>query len=313
MLTLLLAAALHAESPAAAPAPAVPTTTASAPAPTTGAAPADPAAASVPAAAPAPEAAPAPAAAPAPVAPAPAEEEKPKVEISMKAWLGELWHLLVEKGDPSGLAVVATMAGMLFWSVYVGIERLGFYRRARNQSAALSGVLGEALKTGAIEKAVTTCGEETYKDSYLATVVRAGLGEYKEGYDLDAAEAAQREIERATVVEQGRLRAGLNVLATTGSTTPFVGLVGTVLGIIRCFGAMNEEGGADLSSLSGGIAEALYSTALGIAVAIVAIWIYNYFNAVMDDITKDITTATQQLVNFMEKDARRRSSAAASK
>ncbi len=309
MLTLLLAAALHAESPAAAPAPTTAPTTASAPAPTptTAGAPAD--AAATPAAAPTPEAAPAPMPAPA----APAKEEKPKVEISMKAWLNELWHLLVEKGDPSGIGVVATMAGMLFWSVYVGIERLGFYRRARNQSAALSGVLGEALKTGQVEKAVATCSEETYKDSYLATVVRAGLGEYKEGYDLDAAEAAQREIERATVVEQGRLRAGLNVLATTGSTTPFVGLVGTVLGIIRCFGAMNEDGGADLSSLSGGIAEALYSTALGIAVAIVAIWIYNYFNAVMDDITKDITTATQQLVNFMEKDARRRSSAAASK
>ena len=313
MLTLLLAAALHAESPAAAPAPAAPTTTASVPAPG-----ADPATAATPEAAPAPEGVvgglPAPALAPAPTpAPAPAKEEKPKVEISMQAWLGELWHLLVEKGDPSGIGVVATMGGMLFWSIYVGIERFGFYRRARNQSAALSGVLGEALRTGQVEKAVATCGEETYKDSYLASVVRSGLGEYKEGYDLDASEAAQREIERATVVEQGRLRSGLNVLATTGSTTPFVGLVGTVLGIIRCFGAMNEEGGADLSSLSGGIAEALYSTALGIAVAIVAIWIYNYFNAVMDDITKDITTATQQLVNFMEKDARRRSSAAASK
>jgi biopolymer transport protein ExbB len=114
-------------------------------------------------------------------------------------------------------------------------------------------------------------------------------------------------------MEQGRLREGLGVLATTGSTTPFVGLVGTVLGIIRCFGAMNSEGGADLASLSGGIAEALYSTALGIVVAIVGIWIYNYFNSVLEDITKDLTTATQQLVNVLEKDVRRRGDAAASK
>jgi biopolymer transport protein ExbB/TolQ len=296
MLHLLLVAHLHAQQPAA-PAPAatpVPTETA-------------------PAAAPAPAPAPAATAAPTPAASAkPKEEAKPKAEISMSAWLKELVHL-AGTGDYSGILVVGTMFGMLLWSMYVGFERLMLFRRARNQSRDLAGALGKALTAGDFAGALKAAKTETYKDSYLGKVVEAALTEYEEGHDAPALEAARREIERATAMEQGRLREGLGVLATTGSTTPFVGLVGTVLGIIRCFGAMNSEGGADLASLSGGIAEALYSTALGIVVAIVGIWIYNYFNSVLEDITKDLTTATQQLVNVLEKDVRRRGDAAASK
>jgi biopolymer transport protein ExbB/TolQ len=294
MLHLLLVAHLHAQQPAA-PAPAA------TPAPTV----------TEPAAAPAASPAPAPVAAPAPAAKA-KEEAKPKAEISMSAWLKELVHL-AQKGDLSGLLVVGTMFGMLLWSMYVGFERLMLFRRARNQSRDLAGALGKALTAGDFAGALKAAKTETYKDSYLGKVVEAALSEYEQGHDAPALEAARREIERATAMEQGRLREGLGVLATTGSTTPFVGLVGTVLGIIRCFGAMNSEGGADLASLSGGIAEALYSTALGIVVAIVGIWIYNYFNAVLEDITKDLTTATQQLVNVLEKDVRRRGDAAASK
>jgi biopolymer transport protein ExbB/TolQ len=240
------------------------------------------------------------------------EEAKPKAEISMTAWLKELVHL-AQKGDFSGILVVGTMFGMLLWSMYVGFERLMLFRRARGQSRDLAGELGKSLTAGDYAAALKSAKSETYKDSYLGKVVDAALTEYEQGHDGHALEAARREIERATAMEQGRLREGLGVLATTGSTTPFVGLVGTVLGIIRCFGAMNSEGGADLASLSGGIAEALYSTALGIVVAIVGIWIYNYFNSILEDITKDLTTATQQLVNVLEKDVRRRGDAAASK
>jgi biopolymer transport protein ExbB/TolQ len=255
-------------------------------------------------------------AAPAPAAPAAApaaaEPPKEKAEISMTAWLKELVHL-AQKGDFSGITVVGTMVLMLFWSMYVGFERIMLYRRARSQSAELAGKLGEALKAGDFGKALAAAKEPVFKDSYLGRVVEAALTEYEGGRDEHAIEAARREIDRVTAMEQGRLRVGLGVLATTGSTTPFVGLVGTVLGIIRCFGAMNSEGGADLASLSGGIAEALYSTALGIVVAIVGIWIYNYFNSILDGITEDLTTATQQIMNVLEKDVRRRGTAVASK
>ena len=111
--------------------------------------------------------------------------------------------------------------------------------------------------------------------------------------------------------EVANLRKGMNVLATTGSTAPFVGLVGTIFGIINAFGKMSEDGGGDLTSISGGISEALVSTAVGIAVAIAAIWIYNYFNAVLDDIQKDMTTAMQEIEDWAEKDLHQRSSQAA--
>ena len=97
------------------------------------------------------------------------------------------------------------------------------------------------------------------------------------------------------------------------STAPFVGLVGTIFGIINAFGKMSSEGGGDLTAISGGIAEALVSTAFGIAVAITAIWVYNYFNAVIDDISKDMTTSIGELVDWAEKDALRRADGQAAK
>jgi hypothetical protein len=162
MFTLLLVAHLHAQEPA----------TAGAPAPTTpaAAAPADAAAAPTPAVA-------APAPAPAPVAaaaPAPAAEEKEKAEISATAWLKELFHL-AGKGDFSGVLVVGTMVGMLFWSMFVGFERLALYRRARSQSARLGGALDSALKTSDFPKALAAAKDPAYKDSYLGRVVEAAL------------------------------------------------------------------------------------------------------------------------------------------
>ena len=113
-------------------------------------------------------------------------------------------------------------------------------------------------------------------------------------------------LERVALTEAASLRKGMNILATTGSTAPFVGLVGTIFGIINAFSMMSAEGGADLTAISGGIAEALVSTAFGIAVAIVAIWVYNYFNAVVDDIGKDISISIQEFVDWAEKETLRR-------
>jgi len=92
-----------------------------------------------------------------------------------------------------------------------------------------------------------------------------------------------------------------------------VGLVGTILGIITAFGKMAEAGGGDLTAVSGGIAEALVSTAVGIIVAIIGVWMYNFFNATIDDITKDMTTSSQELLDWAKKEVLRRSEAAAAK
>ncbi len=291
MLTLLLVAQLHAQSPASVPATA-PAATTSAPA--------------APAATPAPAPAPAPAA-----APATAEEKTDAAahEGGLDLTPQGLWKSM----GTGARAVFFVMIGMLVWSMYVGIDRLLLYTRARGQSRTLAGAVGGKLKENDLDAALAVCNDEQFKLSYLGAVLKAGLSEYKERYDVHSVEAAKRELERVKIEEEANPRKGLSVLATTGSTTPFVGLVGTIFGIINSFAMMNAAGGADLTAISGGIAEALVSTAVGIAVAIVGIWIYNYFNGVIDDIVKDMTTSSAQLVNFMEKDVVRRSESSAAK
>lgn len=203
------------------------------------------------------------------------------------------------------------MIFMLLGCVYVFFERLIAFLRARGQSRLLAENVSRPLAAGDIAAALKVIGSEQYKASYLGAVLKAGLNELKARMDDHGIEAAERALERTLVTETANLRKGMNILATTGSTTPFVGLVGTIFGIINAFSKMSEAGGGDLTAVSGGIAEALVSTAVGITVAIVGVWMYNYFNAVIDDISKDMTTSAQELVDWAKKEVLRRSEAAA--
>lgn len=221
-------------------------------------------------------------------------------------------HLWAVMGVPAKVIFVL-LTVMLFASVYVSIERLIAFLRARGQSRDLAAALAKPLSTGDMDGSLKLVADPAYKLAYLGVIVKAGISEYKSRPDKHGIEAAKRGLERVALTEAANLRKGMNILATTGSTAPFVGLVGTIFGIINAFSMMSAEGGADLTAISGGIAEALVSTAFGIAVAIVAIWFYNYFNAVIDDIAKDMTTSIGELVDWAEKDVLRRSDSQAAK
>jgi biopolymer transport protein ExbB/biopolymer transport protein TolQ len=209
--------------------------------------------------------------------------------------------------------IVFILAGMLVWSVAVFVERQLYFMRARKQSRDVAEAITGPLSKGNIDGAIKVAKDEQYKLSYLAVILRSGLAEFAERPDKHGLEAAKRVLERVTVTETGGLKRGFNILATTGSTAPFVGLVGTIFGIINAFSKMAGEGGADLTAISGGIAEALVSTAFGIGVAIAAIWVYNYFNAIIDDITKDISVSIMEFVEWAEKEVLRRSEVRAAK
>ena len=223
-----------------------------------------------------------------------------------------LTGLLESMGVPAR-AVLLTMVLMLFWCIYVGIERSIFFISARGQSRNLAAAIGTPLKAGDLPGAITLLGHTAFTKSYLGSILGSALKEYASRSDVHGIAAAKRALETVATEEAAALRKGMNVLATTGSTAPFVGLVGTIFGIINAFGMMAEAGGGDLTSISGGIAEALVSTAVGITVAIIAIWIYNYFNAVIDDITKDVHVASAELIDWLEKDVLKRSEATAAK
>jgi len=116
---------------------------------------------------------------------------------------------------------------------------------------------------------------------------------------FDVAEIVNRVMERSKERELAGLRRGMPVLATVASSAPFVGLFGTVGGIITAFQKLSDptKGGGGIGTVSAGIAEALITTAVGLGVAIIAVWFYNYFTARLDDLTIDIDETASELVD----------------
>lgn len=209
----------------------------------------------------------------------------------------ELWE---STGTPVRV-VIAIMCVMAIWCVYVAVERLIALGRGRAQSRRLSDATAAFFEKGDGRGALATANDAQYKSAYLGHMLRAGLPEFLARPDLHGIEAVERAIERTSITEGADLRRGLNVLATTGATAPFVGLVGTIFGIINAFQGMAESGSGGLGAVSAGIAEALVTTAIGISVAIAGVWLYNYFNARIEAITNDISVAAQQLLDWCQK------------
>jgi biopolymer transport protein ExbB/biopolymer transport protein TolQ len=112
---------------------------------------------------------------------------------------------------------------------------------------------------------------------------------------------AERAVEREMLMELVQLKRGLAVLATVGSTAPFVGLLGTVFGIINAFVGMATSGGAGIAAISAGIAEALIATGFGLIVAIPAVWFYNYFTTKIDNLTAEMTYTSKEKIDYLIK------------
>jgi biopolymer transport protein ExbB/TolQ len=217
-----------------------------------------------------------------------------------------LWH---EMGFMAR-AVVVVLLAMSAYSLSISVERLVAYRKGR----ALSRLYIEALaplveNTARLPEAVDL--HKRFTGAPVATVVGAGVVEYgkslsagsKASSAFDVAEAVNRTMERVKERELAGLRRGLPVLATVASSAPFVGLFGTVGGIITAFQKLADptKGGGGIGTVSAGIAEALITTAVGLGVAILTVWFYNYFTARLDDITIDIDETASELVDSILK------------
>src|SRR5207237_3632280 len=113
--------------------------------------------------------------------------------------------------------------------------------------------------------------------------------------------SAERAVEREMLMTIVDLKRGLGVLATVGATAPFVGLLGTTMGIVNAFTGMAASGSGGLSAISAGIAEALITTAFGLMVAIPAVWLYNYFQTKIENLTVEMTYTSKEFVDFLIK------------
>jgi biopolymer transport protein ExbB/TolQ len=139
--------------------------------------------------------------------------------------------------------------------------------------------------------------------------VSRGSGRWVRDYaaeigDFDVIAAVNRAVDRSSMRTVADLRRGLGALATVGSTAPFVGLLGTVAGIITAFQSMAATGSGGLGSVSAGIAEALVTTAFGLLVAIPAVMMFNYLTNRVEDMQVDINDSANELVDYFMKEAR---------
>ena len=205
-----------------------------------------------------------------------------------------------------GIAVVLFF--MSFWSVGVAVERIFTFMQAKKQSKLYAPQVAKHLKDGRLKEAIAVAKKEDYKYSHLAKVVTAGLQEYQfqqeSGSSLargDLLDTVRRAIQRASAMTANDLKKGVPSLATIGSTAPFVGLLGTVVGIINAFVGIASTGSGGIGAVSAGIAEALVETALGLLVAIPAVWFYNYLTGIVDYFNVEMDNSASELVDYFIK------------
>ena len=203
-----------------------------------------------------------------------------------------------------GGAVMVCLALLSVFSVGMIVDKHRRFRSASRQSEMFKPVFKKFLHGGKVQELIDA--GRRHQNSHVAQVVSAGIQEYdgvrQSGRDpvasLELVTSALRDSMSETLIE---LKKGLGFLATIGSTAPFIGLFGTVVGIINAFRSIAATGSGGMSVVSGGIAEALVSTALGIFVAIPAVVAFNHFTGKIETFHVEMNRASSQLVNCLFK------------
>jgi len=200
--------------------------------------------------------------------------------------------------------VVIFLFIMSIWSLAVIIDRALYFSAARKQSREFAPKVAGALKDGRLDEAIKVADRS--KKSHLAEVVTAGLQEFR-AHQLSSEisgeeiEASRRALERAEAIVHAELKRGISSLATIGSTAPFVGLFGTVLGIINAFKGISTEKSTGLGAVAGGISEALVTTAVGLFVAIPAVMMFNYFTNRVEAFDVEMGNSSSELIDYFLK------------
>ncbi len=211
-----------------------------------------------------------------------------------------MWN---QMGWPARLIVIS-LFGMSAWSIGVMIDRYLAYSATRKQSRTFAPLVAGALRDGKLDEAIHIA--ERHKKSHLAKVITAGLQEFQahqasaeiSGEEI---EASKRALDRAEAIVHAELKRGLSGLATIGATAPFVGLFGTVVGIINAFAGIAAEQATGLAAVAGGISEALVATAIGLFVAIPAVWMFNYFTTHVEAFDIEMDNSSSELIDYFIK------------
>jgi biopolymer transport protein ExbB len=200
--------------------------------------------------------------------------------------------------------IIFVLLVMSVYSLTVAAVKWLKMRRMARATRIFAPLFSEMLQDGRIDEALELT--VTHRESHVARVLGESLREVAPLLEDPrvagaAITSAERSVEREQILLADELKSGLGVLATIGATAPFVGLLGTTMGIVNSFTGMAVSGGGGLEAISAGIAEALIATALGLLVAIPAVWLYNYFTTRLETLFAELAYAGREMVDWMMK------------
>src|SRR5229473_1490827 len=217
----------------------------------------------------------------------------------------DLLHLWAQMGS-FAKGIVVIMAIMSIYSLTIVFTKLVQLKRSESETRKFAPQFSRAIQEENLDQAITLA--EKNKKSHVSRVLGEALAEVKpllrDRATITAADinSAERAVERQMLIITSELKRGLGILATTGATAPFVGLLGTTMGIVTAFQGMAASGGGgSLQAITGGVAEALITTAFGLMVAIPAVWLYNYFATKIDFLTVEMTYTSKELIDYLIK------------
>jgi biopolymer transport protein ExbB len=209
--------------------------------------------------------------------------------------------------------ITIMMILMSVFMFYVIAERLLTYRAASDQSIRYVQALGEYLRQHKVSEALQSA--RGANKSPVAKVMESGLGALLQGRealaqkgpddvgDFDLVDSVNRALERVKERETSNLRRGLAYLGTVASATPFIGLLGTVVGILGTF-QMLKGGSVTINEIGPKISEALVSTALGLGVAIIAAMAFNFFTSRVEQFAIDMNDVSSEFIDYVLREGR---------
>lgn len=217
----------------------------------------------------------------------------------MQFGLIEMWQAM----GPVAKAVAIILIALSIVTIYLYIERMLTFKRARNKSKVIAPKLADLLKAGNVKDALALASKKDNAGSHLARITAAGIQEFLAGKDAklsmeEQVETAVRGCKRAAALFTQDLKRGLPVMATIATSAPFIGLFGTIFGIINAFRGMALTGSGGIGAVAAGIAEALVTTAFGIGVAVIALWCFNLLNSRIEIYEAEMDNTTSQIVDF---------------
>jgi biopolymer transport protein ExbB len=226
----------------------------------------------------------------------------------MKFDLVEIWtHMTI-----LNKIIIVGLLLLSVWSFYVIIARIFLFRTATDQSIRYVQALGEHLRQHRIDEALRAA--KIANKSPVAKVMEAGLTALQQGREalakegphdvgnFDLVDSVNRALERVKERETSNLRIGLPFLGTVASSTPFIGLLGTVIGIMGAFQTLEKE--ASINKIAPAISEALIATAVGLGVAIIAAMAFNFFTSRVEQFVVDMNDVSSEFIDYVLREGR---------